>query len=88
MSDNPESPGERSFSPPDGEEGSPFGQTPPFEQSFEQKGAPSEFAGAPAGGGELSMAWSVARMWIKEHQREAMLGAFATGVFVGAYLRD
>jgi hypothetical protein len=34
------------------------------------------------------MAWDMTRMWVKEHQTAAMLGAFAAGVFVGAYVRD
>jgi hypothetical protein len=34
------------------------------------------------------MAWDMTRMWVKEHQTTAMLGAFAAGVFVGAYVRD
>lgn len=30
----------------------------------------------------------LARMWVQEHQKTAMLGAFAAGVFIGALVRD
>lgn len=83
MSANPESSADRPFSASDPGSENPFGQENPFEQA-ESSGVES----APSSGGQLSMAWDVARLWIKDNQRPAMLGAFAAGVFVGAYLRD
>lgn len=38
--------------------------------------------------GSASMALDVGRMWVRTHQKESMLGAFAVGVFVGVLLRD
>lgn len=35
-----------------------------------------------------SLAWDMARMWVREHQKAAMIGAFAVGVLTGAWLRD
>lgn len=85
MSETPEPGDSPSFSPPGEEEQQdPFAQEAPFGPDTSSPGG----APAPQGGSSFTMAWSVARMWIKEHQREAMLGAFATGVVVGAYLRD
>jgi len=37
---------------------------------------------------EGSFALDMARIWVKQHQKAAMLGAFGVGVFVGALLRD
>lgn len=36
----------------------------------------------------MTFAADVAKIWIQEHQKASMLGAFAVGVFVGAMLRD
>lgn len=36
----------------------------------------------------MSMVGDMARMWVREHQKASMLGAFAIGVFAGAWLRD
>lgn len=83
MSEPQDSSEDDPFSPPEPEGENPFSEESPFGSSE----AP-DFDAPGAGSGQLSMAWNVARMWIKEHQREAMLGAFATGVLVGAYLRD
>jgi len=30
----------------------------------------------------------LSQVWIREHQKTAMLGAFALGVFTGAWLRE
>lgn len=30
----------------------------------------------------------MAKLWVQEHKKASMLGAFAVGVFVGALLRD
>jgi hypothetical protein len=35
-----------------------------------------------------SMALDMARLWVQQHQKAAMLGAFAVGTFVGALLRN
>ena len=37
--------------------------------------------------GSPSFAVNMARMWVQQHQKASMLGAFAVGVFVGAMLR-
>jgi len=39
-------------------------------------------------GDRSAFALDMARMWMKEHQKATMLGAFAVGVFAGALLRD
>ncbi len=85
MSDPQDSSENGPFSPPEPEEEPPFSEGSPFGAA---ESAPEFPSSPPSKGGQLSMAWNVARMWIKEHQREAMLGAFATGVFLGACLRD
>lgn len=35
-----------------------------------------------------SFALNMARLWVQEHQKASMLGAFGIGVFVGAMLRE
>jgi hypothetical protein len=35
-----------------------------------------------------AFALDMARLWVQQHQKTAMLGAFALGTFVGALLRD
>lgn len=66
------------FSPgPDPSRERPETSPPPFEDES-----------APSLGDRSSFALDMARMWIKEHQTESMLGAFAVGVFVGALFRD
>lgn len=37
---------------------------------------------------QASFALDVARAWIKDHQKATMLGAFASGVVLGALFRD
>lgn len=37
---------------------------------------------------QASFALSAARAWVKENQKATMLGAFATGVVIGALFRD
>lgn len=39
-------------------------------------------------GPQVSLTVDMARMWVREHQKASMLGAFAVGVFAGAWLRD
>lgn len=39
-------------------------------------------------GPQVSLSVDMARMWVREHQKASMLGAFAVGVFAGAWLRD
>jgi len=39
-------------------------------------------------GPQVSLTVDMARMWVREHQKASMLGAFAMGVFTGAWLRD
>lgn len=43
----------------------------------------------PSGeGSSATFALDVTRLWIEQHQKASMLGAFAVGVFIGAMLRD
>lgn len=37
---------------------------------------------------QARMGWSMAKFWVKQNQRTAMLGALAAGAFIGAMLRD
>ncbi|MFP4228759.1 MAG: hypothetical protein ACLFTE_08030 [Salinivenus sp.] len=37
---------------------------------------------------QASLALTVARAWVRDHQKASMLGAFALGVFTGAWLRE
>lgn len=66
----------------------PFKQNPFGRDAADQSFADANRQHEPSGQAQLRMAWDVTRMWVKDHQTAAMLGAFATGVFVGAYLRD
>jgi len=36
----------------------------------------------------LSLVLDLGSMWVRERQKGAMLGAFAIGVFAGAWLRE
>jgi hypothetical protein len=45
-------------------------------------------SGARPSGLDASVALSLARSWVKQHQKLTMLGAFATGVVLGSLLRD
>lgn len=83
MSTDPHFPGDPSAADPENEDDPPFQQDPPFADA-----SPEESSPFSASGDQLSFAWNVARMWIKEHQQASMLGAFALGIFVGAYIRD
>lgn len=67
---------EPSFSPPEEEE------SPPWDAPSASEGASPSFEE------QSSFAWEMAKMWIKEHQTTAMLGAFAVGVFAGALFRE
>jgi len=40
------------------------------------------------GSESAGFAYEMAKMWVQDHQKEAMVGAFAAGVFLGALLRD
>lgn len=71
----------------------------PSEATPGGQGARGPFAGPAAGsdgagktdslaGMGGGMALEMARLWIREHQKASMLGAFAVGVFAGALLRD
>jgi len=67
----------------------PFGDAhPPFgEDGPDPAESPTDLPGAAAGL-DPSLALSLARSWVREHQNVTMLGAFAVGVFVGSLLRD
>lgn len=67
----------------------PFGDVRPSfgEGGPEPTEPPSDPPGAAAGL-DPSLALSLARSWVREHQNVTMLGAFAVGVFVGSLLRD
>lgn len=68
----------------------PFG-TDAFEgpdgdgPSFDSSGGPMPDG---MGGESAGFAYEMAKMWVRDHQKTAMVGAFATGVFLGALLRD
>lgn len=63
-----------------------------FDASSSEEAEPPEWAADPSGatglGSSASLAADVAKLWIQEHQKKSLLGAFAVGVFVGAMLRD
>jgi len=59
--------------------------TDPFGTEDRQEG--SEFLSGESGD-QLSLALDVGRMWVREHQKMAMLCAFAVGVFTGSWFRD
>ena len=64
-----------------------------FGDSFDAPDAPgsaSEFGGPGArpSGLDASLALTMARSWVKQHQKLTMLGAFATGIVLGSLLRD
>jgi hypothetical protein len=52
---------------------------------FEGSGFDPSDAGGDSGAG---FAYEMAKMWVQDNQKTVMLGAFATGVFLGALLRD
>ena len=58
-----------------------FGEdAPPSWAEEDQTGMPD--------GVSAALATDMARSWVRRHQTATLLGAFATGVFVGAMLRD
>lgn len=59
---------------------SPRDTDAPFGEKEEDASPTNDFSPSFAG--------DVARIWVQEHQKATMLGAFAVGVFVGALLRD
>lgn len=62
--------------------------SPPQGQAFEREWEPEESPGEASWGDRSTVALDMARMWVKDHQRTTMLGAFAVGVFVGALFRE
>jgi hypothetical protein len=74
-----------SFGPEDG----PSGEEAPFEDPPDplSDGAPDTVNGASLSG-QAAFATEVARQWVKGHQKEAMVGAFAVGVFFGSWFRS
>lgn len=70
--------------------------SPLSDQAFDQDGpgtrdrasASGSGVGPTALGDRSAFALEMTQMWIREHQTTSMLGAFAVGVFIGAYLRD
>jgi len=84
-SSEPDSEAEGPTAPADGPEA--FGRDP-FADADANPFSGGEAGGGPSRNDQVRMAWDLTRMWVKEHQTAAMLGAFAAGVFVGAYVRD
>lgn len=61
----------------------------PSPDAFSSADGPGDMG--PLSGGTdatVSLAVDMARMWVREHQKASMLGAFAIGVFTGAWMRD
>lgn len=77
--------GKEQAAPSDGPEA--FGRDP-FDGADDNPFSGGEALGGSSRQDQARMAWDMARMWVKEHQTATMLGAFAAGVFVGAYVRD
>lgn len=78
MTDSPPDPGS-------GESESPFSST------VEGPNSPSwEGGGENVMGDDMSpsFALDMARLWVQQHQKASMLGAFGVGVLIGALLRD
>lgn len=70
-----------------------FSSSPPDPEATgfdEHADTPPWDADGPEFGDEMdgSFAVDMARIWVKQHQKAVMLGAFGVGVFVGALLRD
>ena len=59
---------------------------PDFGRDWEDEGPSIE--NGSSWGDRSAFALDMARMWVKTNQKKAMLGAFATGVFVGSLFRD
>lgn len=71
----------------------PFASDPPFDEGPEAdrtRDVPpwEQQADDSIGDVSPSVAVDVARMWVQQHQKASMLGAFAVGVFAGAMLRQ
>lgn len=69
--------------------------TDPFQQMGDSEESPfgasgqSEFeASVSSIKTQATVAFEVGKVWVKEHQKATMLGAFATGVVLGALIRD
>jgi len=60
---------------------------PPFGEDASSSWAEEDETSMPDGV-PASLATDMARSWVRRHQKATLLGAFATGVFVGAMLRD
>lgn len=73
--DSPNASAEDPFSA-SGSEGRPFGQDAAHRGRSTQQETDAS-----------SLALEMAQVWVEEHQKASMLGAFAVGVFVGALLR-
>lgn len=56
------------------------GQAPPSWEEAGQGSMPDDLSS--------SVALDMARLWVQQHQKATMLGAFAVGVFVGAMFRE
>ncbi len=94
-SPDPESPDPESSDPEFSDPGSPdpFSSPSPDTDAAgaDEAEAPPWETEAPGFGREdpdESFAVDMARLWVKQHQKATMLGAFGVGVFVGALLRD
>jgi hypothetical protein len=76
-------------SPPPGGEENPFADVGgAFDAPDGGPRQGREAPGAGPSGLDASLALTVARSWVKQHQTLTMLGAFATGVVLGSLLRD
>ena len=66
----------------------PFSSSPDpgFDRDWEDESPSNE--NRSSWGDRSAFALDMARMWVKTNQKKAMLGAFATGVFVGSLFRD
>lgn len=66
----------------------PFSSSPDPETNPEWGPQASKQGGMESPVDSSSFAMDLARMWVQEHQKTAMLGAFAAGVFIGALVRE
>jgi hypothetical protein len=91
MSEEPQTPDPSFSASPSEEDASAFSFDDPgaFDDADDPFGTDAPGASGDMGArGQVGMALSMARVWVKEHQEAVMLGAFAAGVAVGALLRD
>ncbi len=75
---------------PDRGDDDPFAE---FGDSFDAPDGPGPASGVGGPGDrpsglDATLALSLARSWVKQHQKLTMLGAFATGVVLGSLLRE